>query len=261
MEITSAALCCFSPTRSTFNIATRLSGAMSLGVPFESINLTSVSAREKTHEFTPETLLLAGSPVYGGRLPRVEPGLFENLRGNGSPAVALVIYGGRAYDDALVELCDLLESRGFIPVAAGALVARHASSLKISAGRPDADDIEAIGRFGAAIKSKLSSGDPLSRPSVPGSRPYAGYQPKQPFAPITNEKCIYCMQCYRWCPTDAIAYYSPNETDQSRCVLCQGCVRRCPLGAREVTDEGFHKRVEGMEKALAGAHPEPEFFL
>lgn len=37
----------------------------------------------------------------------------ESLKGNGQPAVAVVVYGNQAYEDALLEAQTLLTSKGF----------------------------------------------------------------------------------------------------------------------------------------------------
>lgn len=63
----------------------------------------------------------------------------------------MVCFGNRNYDDALIELRDLLESTGFRTVAAGAFVGEHSFSYTLGAGRPDAADIAKAEAFADEI--------------------------------------------------------------------------------------------------------------
>ena len=72
--------------------------------------------------FTAEDLVVVGTPVYSGRVAPIALESFRHLRGNNTPAVILVAYGNRAYDDTLVELQDTLEAQGFAVIGAGAVV-------------------------------------------------------------------------------------------------------------------------------------------
>ena len=42
-------------------------------------------------------LLVAGAPVYAGRLPAIAAQRFSMLKGNDTPAVALAVYGNLEY--------------------------------------------------------------------------------------------------------------------------------------------------------------------
>ena len=84
------------------------------------VDLTApVTARH----LAPGTPLLVVMPVYGGRLPAIAVQRLREIRGNDSPAIAVVVYGNRAYDDALLELRDILTANGFKVVAAAAFIA------------------------------------------------------------------------------------------------------------------------------------------
>lgn len=68
-----------------------------------------------------EEPVLVAMPVYAGRIPKsCREQLAACLKGAGGPAIAVAVYGNRDYDDALTELQDLLEDKGFHVVAAGA---------------------------------------------------------------------------------------------------------------------------------------------
>ena len=92
----------FSPTGGTRAYVTALAGLLSCEA--EEIDLTAREERARDHVFGPEDLVILGAPVYAGRLPQLEGGIFERLRGDGTPAVFNVSYGNRAFEDALLEL-------------------------------------------------------------------------------------------------------------------------------------------------------------
>ena len=70
-----------------------------------------------------EELVLIGMPVYAGRIPALaRERILSCVKGTGQKAVLVVVYGNRAYDDALRELRDLALELGFVPVAAAAFV-------------------------------------------------------------------------------------------------------------------------------------------
>ena len=51
-----------------------------------------------------DELAIIGSPVYGGRLPNAAVSRLKRLKGNDTPAVIVVAYGNRAYEDALLGI-------------------------------------------------------------------------------------------------------------------------------------------------------------
>ena len=80
------------------------------------ISLNTPSDRAQEYQFAPDELVVFGCPVYAGRLPnKISPDFARCLHGEGTPAVALVTYGGRAYDNALAEMCELLTKNNFKP--------------------------------------------------------------------------------------------------------------------------------------------------
>ena len=108
----------FSPTGGTRAYVTALAGLLSCEA--EEIDLTAREERARDHVFGPEDLVILGAPVYAGRLPQLEGGIFERLRGDGTPAVFNVSYGNRAFEDALLEEQDICQAHGFHGIAAGA---------------------------------------------------------------------------------------------------------------------------------------------
>ena len=60
-------------------------------------------------------------PVYGGHAAPLALRRLDAVRGDGTPAVVVVLYGNRAYEHAACELADFVAARGFVPVAAAAV--------------------------------------------------------------------------------------------------------------------------------------------
>lgn len=125
----------FSPTGTTAKVSCAI--AKGSGRPVRDVDLsTAVSHATVGHD----EILLASVPVFGGRVPAVALERLSALKGTEQPAVAVTVYGNRAYDDALMELRDALESNGFQVIAAGAFVAEHSIVRSIATGRPDSHD-------------------------------------------------------------------------------------------------------------------------
>jgi hypothetical protein len=69
-------------------------------------------------------------PAYDGRIPGNAIEFFRCLGADRTPAVAIVSYGARDYGDALCELKDRCEGKGFVTIAAGAFVGEHALCIR-----------------------------------------------------------------------------------------------------------------------------------
>ena len=90
--------------------------------------------------------------------------------GSYTKAITIAVYGNRAYEDALLELNDTVERRGFQSIASAALLAEHSMVRTVAAGRPDQEDQKQISRLAQAILNKVNSGQ-FASPEVPGNRP------------------------------------------------------------------------------------------
>lgn len=62
-------------------------------------------------DLTEKGIVIIASPVYGGRLPMQLSDALQRLNGNNARAIAIVVYGNRDYDDALLELTDILSAK------------------------------------------------------------------------------------------------------------------------------------------------------
>lgn len=261
MEIKKIHFAYFTPTQVTRRYVYCVASGMSNGIPTAQYNLTSVKERHEQHSLEKDELLIVALPSFGGRVPRISPALLRNFWGQDTPAVAITTYGNRGYDDTLLEMQDILKEQGFVTVAGAAFVSVHALSAKVGAGRPNADDLQAAKLFGTQVREKLDAAESIESIPLPGNIPFKELPPPSNFSPITNDKCVLCMQCFRWCPGDAITYNNPNETDVTKCILCHGCVVRCPVQARQVVNEPFLQRVQQLEATFADVYCQPEVFL
>ncbi len=227
--------------------------------PFEEIDLTSPEAREREYRFGPGDLVVAGSPVYAGRIPnKIMPDWKSCLSAEGAVAVPIVVFGNRSFGGALTELRVILQDAGFKIAGGAALVSRHAFSDKVGAGRPDGTDEEEIRAFADAIAEKLKNFpkflNSVSEEDIP---PY--YTPlKEDGTPAKflkakpetdPDKCDLCGICRDSCPVGSIN--AEMQTD-GVCIKCQACVRKCPKHAKYFTDEDFLSHVRMLERDYCG---------
>ncbi len=233
MKVNLIRLLYFSPTRTSAKITHAIAEGMKVPYVESDITYSSASSLNVVEELT-----VIAVPVYGGRVPDTAIARLKQFRSDGKAAVPVVIYGNRDYDDALLELNDLVKSSGFIPVASGAFIGEHSFSRKnlpIAAGRPDEKDIQAAVQFGEAIRKKLDSDGLSGAVQVKGNYPYKEKNPSVPKAPfIDGHKCTRCDACIDVCPVEAILIEADGEmvNDPARCIQCCACVKQCPEEAR-----------------------------
>lgn len=75
-----------------------------------------------------DVLTVIAVPVYGGKVAPLALKRMEQIRGNGTPAVLIVVYGNRAYGGALNQLDAWAVAHGFVPIAAGTFIGEHSYS-------------------------------------------------------------------------------------------------------------------------------------
>lgn len=244
----------FSPTGGTAKVARSI--AKGSGLEVREVDLSA----PVTPEELPEGAVLAAAvPVFGGRVPAAALERLAALKGKGNPAVAVAVYGNRAYEDALLELKNALEQGGFQVVAAGAFIAEHSIVRSIAAGRPDGEDTRAAEAFGASVAAKLAAGDSFAPLQVPGSPEYKEYK-GLPFHPKADRSCTKCGTCAASCPVGAIPVEDPSGTDEARCISCMRCVAVCPEGARALPAAAL-LGSKTMLMACASKPRKPEQFL
>lgn len=265
MNINSGTLICFSPTKTT----RRVIEGIAQGVQIAAVHIDLTSPELTTHKLheMQDDLAIIGSPVYGGRLPVEAVARFRRLRGRRTPAVVVVVYGNRAYEDALLELRDLALDAGFKPIAAGAFIGEHSYSTNatpIAVGRPDREDLRKAEEFGKSIREKIGSIrtlDEISPLQVPGNYPYKERRVLSGIAPITQEPlCAKCETCASVCPTAAIMVRDTVVTDRSMCIRCCACVKFCPTGARAMEDPRIRQVAEQL-MSTCSKRKDPERYL
>lgn len=209
-----------------------------------------------------EEPVLVAMPVYAGRIPGLCRTMLEkHLKGSGGPAIVVAVYGNREFDDALVELQDLLEANGFCVVAGGAFVAQHSIFTKVAAGRPDGSDKALMAEFGNKCREKLAAFTPGEHTPIVmrGSHDYKEAK-GVPLKPDCNDKCIKCYACFRSCPTHAIPEEAPWTTDKKTCISCGACIYLCPTQARQYCGLTYEMAAKGFE-AMCAKRKEPETFF
>jgi hypothetical protein len=164
----------FSPTYTTKKcvVAIAKGVAEGLAAEYRECNITTPLQRRQTQEYGAGDLVVFGVPVYIGRVPNLFRDYFASIKGNGAIGVPVVVYGNRAYDDALIELRDIMQGNGFQCMAAGAFIGEHSFSYTLGGGRPDALDLQKSTAFGEEIAMRLLAGaEPPRQLQVPGN-PY-----------------------------------------------------------------------------------------
>jgi len=240
-------LCYFSPTGSSRRVAE----AVGRGLKAERTIVCDATHGAAAFEAAQSDIAVFAVPVYGGHAAPAALQQMEAVRGAGTPAVVVVLYGNRAYGAAARELAAFITERGFVPVAAAAFVGEHSYSTArwpIAAGRPDDADCAEAEAFGREVVAKVAEGvravDVRRLPSVRNGvrstwrfvRFVIGCRCRRnehPAAVETSaERCTHCGRCAALCPTGAIAAGSEERTDAARCIRCCACVKGCPSGAR-----------------------------
>ena len=213
-----------------------------------------------------EAVAIFAVPVYGGHVAPVALERLREIRGEGTPAVVLAVYGNRSFGTAVAELASFVAGRGFVPVAAGAFVGEHSYSTPetpIAQGRPDARDLAAARAFGAQVREKLAKTEPspgknpetasdtaaTTRATKTGSMDAAKAPATGALVPIDPTKLreprtpllpklrfIRFVLGYRRRQKRHPVVLLP-EGDAARCTQCGRCVALCPTQAIARGDE------------------------
>ena len=220
----------FSPNGTTQEVVEAVAQGFSLEA--KTRDLLRNPLREE-QSYAQEELVIVGMPVYAGRIPPLCREQLARLKGNGTPAIALAVYGNRDYDDALLELTDLLEENGFTVIGAGAFIAQHSIFPKVGAGRPDQADKEAMALFAekcAENLARLEAGE--KKKLVVKGNPEYRKPGNVPLKPSADKTCTRCGACAALCPTHSIPKDDPRQTNKETCISCGACIHNCPAGAR-----------------------------
>jgi len=264
----------FSATGTTKKIVTEIAerAAQRLAVPLKEFDFTLPGARESARAFSADDFVVFGTPVIAGRVPNVLLKYLDTLSGGGAAATAVVSYGNRDYDDALIELRDILEKTGFHTIAGAAFIGEHSFSEVLAAGRPDSADLALADGFAEKVADKAASlteyaGQPVHVSGTPF--PYRGYyQPRdrkgvpvdiRKVKPVTGPSCDDCKICADECPMGSIDKDDVKEIPRI-CIKCCACVKKCPKKAKYFDDAAFLYHKHELEEGFA-RRAKPELFL
>lgn len=266
----------FSGTGTTRRTVERIASGLAekLALPVEKVDFSRPQVRQQELRFDAADLVVFGTPVYAGRVPNVLlPFLQEKIVGGGALAVPVVLFGNRAYDDALMELRNILAADGLHPVAAAAFVGEHSFSRTLGQGRPNENDEALMDEFAA------KTADLVRRLPTAPEKPVAvgGQEPLRPYytprdragnhinilkvKPKTDmTRCGGCGLCAEMCPMGSI---DPTDVSAVRgiCIKCCACVKGCPTGAKYFDDAGYLYHQHELEAQYARPAENEVFYL
>lgn len=266
----------FSGTGTTRRTVERIAGGIAsrLNLSAESVDFSRPAVRQETLGFGEKDLVVFGTPVYAGRVPNVLlPFLRERIVGGGALAVPVVLFGNRNYDDALIELRNILAADGMHPIAAGAFVGEHSFSRVLGADRPNAEDEALMDEFAARVAALAAGLDaaPVKSVAMRGQEPLRPYYTPRDRAgnpinilkvkPKTDlSRCGGCGLCADLCPMGSI---DPADVSAVRgiCIKCCACVKGCPTGAKFFDDAGYLYHQHELEAQYARPAENEVFYI
>ena len=222
----------------------------------ESCNLLIFKSDKK---LSSDDVAVVVMPVFAGRISKTARERLSKIKGDNTPAIAVVNYGNAHVTDSLLELVELLNDNDFNVIAASSTVSHHSIFDGVAVGRPDGNDLEKIDNFAKNCIEKLELNESL-KSEIPGNRPYTDYK-QLPFEIICDETlCAFCYDCVSICPENAIPEDNPIETDLEICSRCTACISICPENARKFSGAAFEAKKPDFENANS-ERKEPEFYL
>ena len=256
----------FSPTGTTEKIVKRISTNIAEKLNIQPINIdfTLKVDRKRIYNFEKGDLVIIGTPVYAGRVPNVLlEFLNNNIFGNSSFVVPVVLFGNRNFDEALNEMLVIMKKNNFINLGGAAFVGEHSFSKILGKNRPDTLDFDIADKFSQSIIDRMSmEKDFITIDDSYKIKPY--YTPRDrngnainilKVKPKTNDSCDNCGICVKVCPMNSICAENPREIN-GICIKCGACEKKCPIGAKFYDDENYlYHKTELEEQFIKRAQP------
>lgn len=256
----------FSPTGTTRTVIQSIARGMDYST-VQFLDITLPDARKQQLQASGKELLIIGVPVYMGRVPALLTEWLHAIKTENTPTVCVVVYGNRVYEDALLELKDILTDCGCKLIAGAAYIGEHSFSCEdtpTAKDRPDERDLNHAESFGRKIREKmqsLSSVSQISDVHMPGCHPYRGDSKLWIVDFIAvSDACIQCGTCAEGCPVGAIDPEQSNLIDSEKCITCCACIKHCPRHARTMKP-GLVKDAQLRLHTLYSQRKEPEYFI
>ena len=266
MNITSAKLVYFSPNGTTQSVVRAIARGINPGTT-EEIDITKPAARVQPLQTSESDLLIIGVPVYMGRVPAIVRDWLNAIAARNTPAVCVVLYGNRTYEDALLELRNIVTKSGCRTIAGCAFIGEHSFSdaaVPTAQGRPDKNDLQRAEDFGKKIRETLQDAPSVTQipvADIPGEFPYRGDSRLWTLDFIeVDDACTQCGTCAEHCPAGAIDPSDAKKIDTKLCITCCACIRQCPSHAR-MMKPGLLKDAQLRLHTLYKERKEPEYFI
>lgn len=256
MKLNKAIAVYFSPTGNSRKCALATAGVV--GRNIEEIDLTKPVSFNESMKFDINDFIVFSAPVYGGRLFKGFAEKLSKLNGNFAKCIGIVTYGNRDYDDALLEMKNILIERNFIPLGFGAIVGRHTYG-QIQVDRPNNADLEKCRVLAKGVLEKIEKGI-FSIPDVKGNFPYKDGGNGGSFYPQTEDTCKKCGLCAKSCPQGAISFDDFKTIDTNKCISCFRCIRICPFGSKVIKTKEYIEFADMFSKKLS-VPKEDEIFV
>lgn len=213
-----------------------------------------------------DELAIIGVPVYAGRVAPLAVKRLEAIKGNNSPALIVVTYGNREFEDAMVELREITENCAVRPIAACSFIGEHSFSgndTPIAANRPDSRDLAVAADFGKKSREMpkaIRNIDKIASLAVPGNIPFKEGMGELHCTPlVVQSACSHCAECISTCPAGAISQDFGIEIDSKLCIFCCYCIKSCPEAALRIEAAPLQAKRQWLYENCA-KRKELEFF-
>ena len=186
--------------------------------------------------FTPDIddIVFIASPVYSGRVPDLFNQRLAGIKGQHNLSIVFVVYGNRAYDDALLELKTLAERQKLKVVGAIAAIGQHSLVLNVAKNRPNQTDLEQIADLSFDIINNLYNFKLNNQLHIPGKKVHSKAK-RLSLTPYANDNCVHCNKCVEACPSHAIDQDHFIHPNPKLCIGCLACVNVCQHNSRTLS--------------------------